>query len=586
MNRLQRKNQRGMALLMALFFVSLAAILVVGLGTRLFAQNRAVDRYVSFENCMYGIETGLAQSRAAIEAGRAGSLGMSPGTRLSAGVVPDFETSGVTPLALDGMPSVQFFTYDINWANDGVDNNGDGVIDGPEEEWFHTIYSVARDADMVRCVEAVLRGDDVNVWNNAIFAGAGSASGAIQGNCSIHGSVHILGNHIPEGGEAVVVLDMMGASLIHNNYGTGAGPGPALPAYLRARVAAPPRITVDGEANQETLNSVLRVKKGLISLNSASEIGEAQTVGNGMKDTMDAVYNTDGWTGQRTIDDGGRGDPTVVYSDNGWDELYDLGNKVPFPLLSDDWRWPARVECYELGYPWTGEPGGTELAPNGANYSHAAFFSEQLSDGAPYQGSVAINAGQPFYLNLTQPGSLPANRVKPDPANCVKGDDYLYYDPATNVLEINGQIEINGDLSFSAKSGGTKTIHYTGRAAILVNGNATLNTDLLSCNNGIPNDYANSFPERNFFGLMTSGNILMGEKAQLDLCGAFYAQGSVTSKKQTVVMGSFVTNFFNMGSQVPDIYQVPALAEWLPLGMVGNWPIFVFSEVSWREVTQ
>ena len=60
MNRPPSKNQRGMALLMALFFVSLAAILVVGLGSRLFAQNRAVDRYVSFENCMYGIETGLA----------------------------------------------------------------------------------------------------------------------------------------------------------------------------------------------------------------------------------------------------------------------------------------------------------------------------------------------------------------------------------------------------------------------------------------------------------------------------------------------------------------------------------------------
>jgi hypothetical protein len=25
---------------------------------------------------------------------------------------------------------------------------------------------------------------------------------------------------------------------------------------------------------------------------------------------------------------------------NGWNELYDLGNKVSFPLLTDDWREP------------------------------------------------------------------------------------------------------------------------------------------------------------------------------------------------------------------------------------------------------
>mgnify|MGYP000399792675 CR=1 FL=1 len=38
------------------------------------------------------------------------------------------------------------------------------------------------------------------------------------------------------------------------------------------------------------------------------------------------------------VPDGGRGDPKSVYSDNGWDENYDLGDRVSLPVLDDDWR--------------------------------------------------------------------------------------------------------------------------------------------------------------------------------------------------------------------------------------------------------
>ena len=392
--------------------------------------------------------------------------------------------------------------------------------------------------------------------------------------------MHILGDQVPEGGEAIVVLDLMGASLIHNNYGLGAGPGPALPDYLRDRVPDQPLTTVNGEADQATLNTKLRVKNGLVSLNSSSEVGATEVFGNGLKDTVHGTFSDDGWTGQRVTDDGDRGDPTVVYSDNGWDEPYDLGSKVAFPVLEDDWRWPAQVQCYELGFAWEGEPGSRETAPDGTDYLHEDYFSDMLSDGTPYEGDVTISTSSDYYLNLTQPGSAPEDRVQADPENCIKGDDYIYFDSATKVMEINGQIEINGDLTFSASQGNkNKTINYTGRAAILVHGDATLNTDLLTCNDGDPSDYVNSFPERNIIGIMAEQDMALGDHAQLDLLGAFYAEGQISSDKQTVVMGTFVAEYFDMGNQVPDIYQVPALVQNLPLGMIANYPVLVYSPV-------
>ena len=54
--------------------------------------------------------------------------------------------------------------------------------------------------------------------------------------------------------------------------------------------------------------------------------------------------------------------------------------------------------------------------------------------------------------------------------------------------------------------------------------------------------------------------------------------------KQTNVMGTIVGGYFDMGSQVPNIYQVPSLADNLPYGMIGNYPITTLEQVGWREL--
>ena len=555
-------HDEGMALLLATLFISVALIITSALALRMFNEKVQVDAYVVHEDCMYGIETAFAQSRAALEAREDANIGVSETiSEEFDGEMPGFDEDGVDPLDVPGMPDLEYFAIHEDWENDGQDNNGDGSVDGLDEKWFHAIYVAAREKGIVRSAEVIISGEDVNVWRNAIFAGAGQAGGLINGNVSIHGSVHLLGDQVLPGAEAITALDMSGTSLIHNNY-------EGIPAELEQRVPPLPTTNFGGENGVDTLSAKLRVRHGLVGLSGNSEIGEPDVFGNGYKETMDGAYVSDGWTGNAVTDDGDRGDPQSVHSDNGWDELYDLGDRVPMPMLTDDWLDP------EDGHR---EWDGSRLE----NYTHEHFFDEVLvgdpvdpTDGI-YHGNITIRCNQDFYYNASRPGD-------PDPANRQPDDDYMLFDESTDVLEINGHITIDGDLTITRGGGNDKTINYTGRAALLVHGDVTLDTDLYTVN--ADGTTADSFPVNNILGIMAEDDMVVGSLSQLRLMGAFYAQGRIICSKQTIVMGTFVSNYFDMGSQVPDIYQVPTLADNLPHGMIGAYPILFLSQVSWREL--
>lgn len=588
------RERQGAALLLATVFVAIAILVLTSLSMRVMQEHNQVGHYEAYRNTILGVHSAVSESKRNIEMGGNGWIGLEEDEiELDQyGVpVPPFEAAATTLPHLETLPDIEYLAMAQNWMNDGLDNNGDSVIDGIEEWGYYTIYPFARHGDeVVRGAEVVVSTANVNVWNNAIFAGSGSVMGAsIRGNVTIHGSVHILGNHLPPD-SGVVVMDMGGTGEIMNNY-TLQG-GQPLSDRMYDSVPPLPKTIVNGEL-VDTINAEVRVKRGIVSLSGNSSIGKPNVDGDGVKDLMDGVYVQEGYTGNSTIDDGDRGDPTMVFSDNGFDEPYDLGNKVELPEMEDDWRWPAHVNCYEVGYDPSGiiEPGGTVVSPDGDNYEHLEYFADVLSDGDPYDGDVYISIGDKknktdVYINLSRDDPNPAHRVKDDPASCTKGDDYIYFDADKNVLEINGQVDIDGNLRIEGASGNnaSNAIYYTGRGVINVRGDALLDSDLMSCNDGDPDDYVRSFPERNCFALMCSGHMTLGVKAQCNLLGAFYAYGTVTSNKQTTVMGTFVSNYFDMGQQVPDIYQVPALVNSLPLGMIGNWPNLVMSEVSWREL--
>jgi hypothetical protein len=68
--------------------------------------------------------------------------------------------------------------------------------------------------------------------------------------------------------------------------------------------------------------------------------------------------------------------------------------------------------------------------------------------------------------------------------------------------------------------------------------------------------------------------------------GGFYAQDGVIVDKQSTIMGTIVGNYFDMGTNVPKIFQVPELAnQWTEImRMIGSDPVLFLSPVSWREL--
>ena len=566
--KMKQNRQRGMALLMAMILAVVAIILISAVSSRVINQRRQVDHFTAYKECFQGVSAAYNQGVADLGRGNAGNIGVSqaivqPGQPFT---WPDFDDQNVTPQTLTGMPNVEYYVFSQDWFTDGIDNNGDGITDDVTERWTYTVYAAAQNNDKVRRTESVVTGSNVNVWENAIFAGNGQAGGLINGNVNIHGSVHLLGEAVAAGNMSIEAIDLSGSSLIHNNY-------IGVPGDLTARVPPIPIETYNGEA-VESLRAKLRVKNGLVGMSGNSEIGEPDVVGNSIKELMNGTYVSDGWSGNDvTMDATGRGIPNSVYSENGWDELYDLGNKVPFPLLTDDWRDP--VTGLRVNNPATGN-----------DYTHEEFFSEVLladpldaADGV-HVGDITIEAdGSDYYWNATtgvESATLPAVQPAAD-------DDYIIFDAAANTLLMNGQITIDGNLVMTGKAN-DMTINYSGRAAFLVNGDVTLDCNLLSCHNGDPNNSVLSFPEANIIGIMARDDMLVGGLAQLSLMGAFYAQGTITSKKQTNVMGTFVAGYFDMGSQVPSIFQVPELPNWLPYGMIGDYPIMIMQPVAWREI--
>ena len=412
---------------------------------------------------------------------------------------------------------------------------------------------------------------NVGVWHNAIFAGAGSTAGVVRGNVDIHGSAHLLGANLAPGGVALEdSIDLSGTCLTRNNYA-------GIPAYLAARIPALETVNIDG-TDAETLHGKLRVKKGFVGVNGNASIGLPHTAGSTVKQQMDGTYVTDGWSGNKTTPDGGRGIPSFVYSDNGWNELYDCGSLVAFPLMTDEWREPTT--------------GQSVPRPNGSYYTHEEYFTEVLvgsptnaTDGI-YTGNVVLDVSRTIatgavYWNATTNTYLTGAAAAA--ATPGTGDDYFKFTPyaSTTVqatLSMNGQIRINGTLSFTG-GGGKDTVNYSGRCAFLATGDVNVDVRMLTCNNGVVTDTADSFPVNNCLGIMTKTNLNLGTgngASQLDLMGAFYAQGTVTSSKQACIAGTVVANYFSITNNVPAFFQVPALADNLPLGMIGNYPILLY----------
>jgi hypothetical protein len=296
-----------------------------------------------------------------------------------------------------------------------------------------------------------------------------------------------------------------------------------MPWELSSRVPSITRMVNGGPL--DTLDAEVRVRYGQISLSGSADIGAPVTVGE-VKNPVDGTYVTDGFTGNKGTSN--------VYSDNGTDTPYDVpaGYIDDFPKITDPYGGYSSYMNY--------------LRANALVISNPSDLSK-LS-------------------NITKSSTFSFSNAKGSIAMDGNGN-----------LTISGVVVIEGNLVFAVGTGGNKgAIAYNGSAAILAAGNITIENTVLVRS-------GETFPTTAFMGLMTPNTITF-QTSQLSVQGIFYAQQRITSTKQTSVTGTFFSDYFDMGTNVPSIYQVPSVVDNLPFGIFGSKNLYTIRRDCFREV--
>lgn len=436
-----------------------------------------------------------------------------------------------------------------------------------------------------RSVRAYIASRDVGIWNNAIFAGSGASGQAINGNVDIRGSVHILGdgeafldlnaNGLRDAAEAYTDVNGNGVWDVGEPYVDANGDGdwdaaepyndsngngwydPPLTqtdlnssfsgsAYmgnnysgmdggLESMVPNPPRPN-----NIESLGAEIRVKHGRISVSGSASVGTSTVVDGGTsKATVDGSFVSDGYTGSAGS--------SSVFSDNGPNNGYDVGALgIQFPLLSG-----IGSEAYV-------DSGGNTWS------DHKAFLDAR---------SLTIPIS-------TVDNSTPAFSYGPD----AYGNSITWTPPVVSgnkitspgVLETHGIVRVSGDLTIGAKQ---EDLRYRGSGSLYATGFVFMHSNFLPATGEV-------FPTTTRVGIIAGRNIELATgngDAQLKMAGAFYAQGKIVSAKQNEIAGTFVAQYFDMGTNVPKIYQVPSLPANMPPGMPGDKSYYTIKVKTWRQ---
>jgi Tfp pilus assembly protein PilX len=440
---------------------------------------------------------------------------------------------------------------------------------------YGTIVSAATYRGITESIRVRVKIRGVGVWDNAIFAGIGQSGRGINGNVDIRGSVHILGDGEPfndlngnlqwddaetytdqngnglyDSGEPFVDTDgntvWSDAELFQDNNLNGQYDPPltatdlatdlggsayignnynGIPETLRTKIPALVPESWGGESIY-TLNAELRVKHGKVNLSGTASAGLPNLSGNLVKETLDGTYVTDGYGGNQGTNN--------VYSDNGTSNGYDLGDKVPFPSLLEPYTDPDTHISYA---------------------TYAAYL-----DANSFEVPADVTT-----IDDTIPDFTYGD-----------GTNSISWDQSEEVLTITGIVRFPGDLDLSKKS---DIIYYSGKGTLYVKNDIRVHGSVMP---------TGTFPTQTAIGVIAARDINFATgpgEAQLYSAGAWYAQRTIVSAKQNKFGGTYVANYFDMGTNVPNIYQIPELARNLPPGMPGGDVRIVVTQVlSWRHL--
>ncbi len=526
-------NQKGMALLTTLIFVfvlvtfGLSLLIMTSNDTKLSALQR--DSTKAFYIAEAGIERTLYNLKKDFESSEDWNDGDINGYPLT-----DEDANGFQKIEYDGEDDHDVFFGDGTYTVALKINSSDYV----------TIKSKGKYDNSIRYVQVDAKIEKLSIWGNGIFGGSGASDSVISGKVDIRGSVHILGEGLSSDDTAIEII---GAAGIGNNY-------IGMDFNLRSRVIDPP---TNGLGDQ-TLNAKLRVKHGKVNISGNATVGDPDEPGNGFKETMDGVYVTDGF--------GGNQGESNVYSDNGTDQRYDLGEgTLEFPTLDDLYIDPETGNIFKDEYEQTYtylqyyEKYGLNITETHEKYNLVSSISSDTESFTIGSKEVPNEYGKINYIDWNQASGI----LQIGGIICVDNADGLVIGKAREEEEEEETIIFDGK--------GTLVSAYP-EADIFIH-------DHLLSNGG--------FPTEDSLGLISAGdiNVATGEwDDHLNIMGAFYAENQITSAKQNEIAGTFVSNYIDMGNQVPSIYQVPELINNIPPGMPGATITYSIYTNNWHEV--
>ena len=368
--------------------------------------------------------------------------------------------------------------------------------------------------DISKTIQAYVTIENLSPWNNAIFCGQTPQKKIDSAN--IRGSVHLLG----EKGKKKA-LSLVGSTHIQNTYYS-------IPKALKGKIPPPAKVVFNEEV-VESLKTKLRVKQGGVFLDFDAGIGTSPGLPKSkleaFKPPVDGVYIALGFMGEGEDN---------VYSDNGKETGYNLGQRVKFPSLYEPYIDPVTKKEY------------------------AYMYWDYLKENSLHIKENEISYQNPFDHSYPNKGSISWD--------------------GQGGLEIDGLIYINGDLILGKEDQppGTQTIRYGGKGILISSGSIFIHSHLLP--EGI-------LPMDDVIGLIAAEDIyILPQKGNpLYSIGAFFAEETVYIAEESHVVGSIVANSFEMG-KMSMIAQVPALATNLPPGMIVPWPDWYIMARQWKEL--
>lgn len=291
-----------------------------------------------------------------------------------------------------------------------------------------------------------------SIWNHAVFSGSGDNGRPVTGPLVAHGPVHLLaggelfvdgnangvwnsgesytdvnhdGQYDPPTSSDSVSWDLSGTAQMLNS-------SSGMPGKLSSRVPTAD-VTQFGGESVRTLHAELRVAHGRVRLSGGSEAGQSNVTGGtpALKETLDAVYVEDGFTGSSAAGS--------VFSDNGVSNGYDFDTPPAMPNLDAPY-----TDSY--GVPYT---------------SYMAYLR---ANALVISGDLNLRDGQSMPLQASGFGSISVNS-----SGEVQGDGIIYVEGKIHVLDF-------GD------------VHYDGEFTLVSEGDVVIDEDLLSKDGFVTND--------------------------------------------------------------------------------------------------